>query len=109
MKKVQISLRLEKDLLDEVKRVSREERKHLTAMLRELISIGLRHKREMRFESISMSANVFRYVIEESAKHNIVPPLNIVMNDIQMFFLWNYGERMENVSPETLRDGLGMD
>jgi len=106
MKKVQISLRLEKDLLDEVKRVSREERKPLTAMLRELISIGLRHKREMRFESISMSTNVFRYMIEESAKHYIVPPLDIIMNDIQMFFLWNYGERMENVSPGVLREGL---
>jgi len=32
--KVQISLRLEKDLLDEVKRVAREEKKALTAMLR---------------------------------------------------------------------------
>ena len=104
--KMQISLRLEKDLLDEVKRVAREERKALTAMLRELISIGLRHKRELKFESISMSINVFRYMIEESAKHEIIPPLDIVMNDVQMFFLWNYGERLENVNPVTLREGL---
>lgn len=104
--KVQISLRLEKDLLDEVKRVAHEEKKALTAMLRELISIGLRYKREMKFESVSMSINIFRYIIEESIKYEIVPPLEIVMNDIQMFFLWNYGERLENVDSITLREGL---
>jgi len=104
--KIQISLRLEKDLLDEVKRVAQEERKALTAMLRELISIGLRHKEELRFENISVSLNVFRYMVEESVKHKIAPPLDIAMNDVQMFFLWNYGERLENVSPVTLKEGL---
>jgi len=104
--RVQISLRLEKDLLDEVKKVARHEKKPLTTMLRELISLGLQHKREMRFKNISMSINLFKYMVEELVKHGVTPPLDVITNDVQMYFLWNYGERLENVSHDVLKEGL---
>gem|GEM_PF-2732551 len=103
MKRAQISLRLNKDLLDKILEIAKSKNVTTTTAIRELIILGLESLKRPPIESITLSKNIVRWLFDEIVKHQISPPTDIFVEEVRGYFLWKFGKSLEEVDRELLK------
>jgi len=106
MKRAQISIRLNKDLLEKISEHAKNKNVTLTTAIRELIVRGLESLKRPPIESISLSKNLIRWLFDEVVKHNISPPTEIFTEEVQGYFLWKFGKSLKELNMNLLKKEL---
>lgn len=106
MKRAQISLRLNRDLLEKISEIAKSKNVTLTTAIRELIVRGLESLKRPPIESISLSKNLVRWLFDEIVKHKISPPTEVFTEEVQGYFLWKFGKSLKELSMELLKKEL---